>query len=62
MQQNLSRAASTRSRAAPPRGMSTRHSNGSSHSLTGYDTDGWTDHDMEEYVAHNPTRSGLVHL
>lgn len=35
---------------------------GSSHSLTGYDTDGWTDHDMDIYVARNPTRNGLVQL
>lgn len=35
---------------------------GSTHSLTGYDTDGWTDHDMDIYVARNPTRGGLVQL
>ncbi|XP_050725892.1 leucine-rich repeat and fibronectin type III domain-containing protein 1-like protein [Eriocheir sinensis] len=35
---------------------------GSQHSLTGYDTDGWTDHDMDIYVARNPTRGGLVQL
>nr|XP_053627717.1 uncharacterized protein LOC128685244 [Cherax quadricarinatus] len=40
-----------------------RHSHeGSSHSLTGYDTDGCTDHDMDIYIARNPTRGGLVQL
>ena len=63
---HLSRAASTRSRHARSKsrdraGSRLSHA-GSSHSLTGYDTDGWTDHDMDEYVAHNPTRGGLVQL
>ncbi|XP_076028865.1 leucine-rich repeat and fibronectin type-III domain-containing protein hattifattener isoform X2 [Oratosquilla oratoria] len=35
---------------------------GSTNSLTGYDTDGWTDHDMDIYMARNPTRGGLVQL
>ncbi|XP_069156481.1 uncharacterized protein [Procambarus clarkii] len=42
---------------------SSRHSHaGSAHSLTGYDTDGCTDHDMDIYIARNPTRGGLVQL
>ncbi|KAF2366624.1 Leucine-rich repeat [Trinorchestia longiramus] len=63
---HLSRAASTRSRHARSKSReraSSRMSHaGSSHSLTGYDTDGWTDHDMDIYVARNPTRGGLVQL
>ena len=63
---HLSRAASTRSRHARSKSRdraSSRLSHaGSSHSLTGYDTDGWTDHDMDIYMARNPTRGGLVHL
>lgn len=35
---------------------------GSTHSLTGYDTDNWTDHDMDIYMARNPTKGGLVQL
>ena len=66
---SLSRAASQRSekRRSRPKSRdraSSRSSHaGSTHSLTGYDTDGWTDHDMDIYMARNPTRGGgLVQL
>ncbi|KAK7050068.1 hypothetical protein SK128_028179, partial [Halocaridina rubra] len=64
----LSRMASQRSDRRRQRSKSRERTSsrlshaGSSHSLTGYDTDGWTDHDMDIYVARNPTRGGLVQL
>ncbi|KAL7636493.1 UNVERIFIED_CONTAM: hypothetical protein RMT77_013268 [Armadillidium vulgare] len=65
----ISRATSQRSeRRRSSRSKSRERTNsrlshaGSSHSLTGYDTDGWTDHDMDIYMARNPTRGGLVQL
>ncbi|XP_064116162.1 leucine-rich repeat and fibronectin type-III domain-containing protein 3-like isoform X1 [Macrobrachium nipponense] len=64
----LSRMASQRSDRRRQRSKSRERASsrlshaGSSHSLTGYDTDGWTDHDMDIYVARNPTRGGLVQL
>ena len=64
----ISRATSQRSERRRPRSKSRDRSGsrlshaGSSHSLTGYDTDGWTDHDMDIYMARNPTRGGLVQL
>ena len=68
MRANLSRAPSQRSEKKRSRPKSRERSSsrlshaGSSHSLTGYDTDGWTDHDMDIYMARNPTRGGLVQL
>ncbi|XP_063593877.1 uncharacterized protein LOC134770874 [Penaeus indicus] len=64
----LSRAASQRSDRRRQRSKSRDRAGsrlshaGSTHSLTGYDTDNWTDHDMDIYVARNPTRGGLVQL
>lgn len=64
----LSRATSQRSDRRRQRSKSRERASsrlshaGSTHSLTGYDTDGWTDHDMDIYVARNPTRGGLVQL
>ncbi|XP_068244417.1 uncharacterized protein haf isoform X2 [Palaemon carinicauda] len=64
----LSRMASQRSDRRRQRSKSRERASsrlshaGSSHSLTGYDTDGWTDHDMDIYMARNPTRGGLVQL
>ncbi|XP_069178132.1 leucine-rich repeat-containing protein let-4 isoform X1 [Procambarus clarkii] len=64
----LSRATSQRSDRRRQRSKSRERAGsrlshaGSNHSLTGYDTDGWTDHDMDIYVARNPTRGGLVQL
>ena len=64
----VSRAASQRSDRRRSRSKSRDRASsrlshaGSSHSLTGYDTDGWTDHDMDIYMARNPTRGGLVQL
>lgn len=56
----------SRSRDRHHRGSSSRYSTGgSTHTLNNYcdNSDNWTDHDMDIYMARNPTtRNGLVPL